>query len=115
MDAIRNNGNKILGEPNNRVDAASTYARSINPAAARMDSRTGSPLDVRECDSELHLVPSRWDRSGWRYVQKDPADSKFFQSPNRVNNFGVNGDRKRVVNNGRESFYKSANKSAFGN
>ena len=50
-----------------------------------------------EMNKNLHLVPSRWERSGWRYVQKDPADTQFFKSPNRVNNFGVNGDRKRIA------------------
>jgi len=36
--------------------------------------------DYESIDSELninqslHLVPCRWERSGWRYVQVDPAD-----------------------------------------
>ena len=66
-------------------------------------------------NKNLHLVPCRWERSGWRYVQKDPADEKFFRNPNRVNNFGVNADKKRLASSNRESFYRSANKSAFQN
>lgn len=58
----------------------------------------------------MHLVPCRWERSGWRYVQKDPSDTQFFQSPNRVNNFGVNGDRKRFAS----SNQGYTNTSAFG-
>lgn len=57
---------------------------------------------------QLHLVPCRWERSGWRYVQKDPQEHGFFRNPNRVNNFGVAPDKRRFVSqNKRESFYKS--------
>ena len=81
-------------------------------------------IDARQIDnmaaeiqmnSQLHLVPSRWERSGWRYVQRDPADVQFFQNPNRVNNFGVDSQRKRFASsNMRGTFYKSQNRSAFG-
>lgn len=64
-------------------------------------------------NQQLHLVPCRWERSGWRYVQKDPAETKFFRNPNRVNNFGVQTEVKRHTSQQRESFYSSANKSAF--
>ena len=64
-------------------------------------------------NSNLHLVPCRWERSGWRYVQKDPADVGFFNNPNRVNNFGVEGKR-RAASNKRDSFYNTQSKSAFG-
>jgi len=68
-------------------------------------------------NAALHLVPCRWERSGWRYVQADPAAIGFFNNPNRVNNFGVNPDKKRyasAVRGGAASFYKTSNKSAFG-
>lgn len=58
-------------------------------------------MDMREqeiqMNKNLHLVPCRWAHSGWKYVQKDPSDTNFFQNPNRVNNFGVNADRKRFA------------------
>jgi len=95
VDTLRANGSNIMGG-----------------SAAAME-----PVDMREHEIEmnknLHLVPCRWERSGWRYVQKDPADEKFFKNPNRVNNFGVNADKKRFASSNRESFYRSANKSAF--
>ena len=55
-----------------------------------IDARQFDQMDAEmNMNTQLHLVPSRWERSGWRYVQRDPADVQFFQSPNRVNNFGV--------------------------
>lgn len=68
-------------------------------------------------NSNLHLVPCRWERSGWRYVQKDPADVGFFNNPNRVNNFGVASNNKRrfASQSKRDSFYQTQTKSAFGN
>jgi hypothetical protein len=66
-------------------------------------------------NENLHLVPCRWERSGWRYVQKDPADHGFFNNPNRVNNFGVDSGKKRFASsNRRDSFYNTGNRSAFG-
>ena len=61
-------------------------------------------------------MPCRWERSGWRYVARDPKEHNFFNNPNRVNNFGVAPEKRRFVSqNKRESFYKSnGNMSAFG-
>lgn len=49
-------------------------------------------LDVEldlEDQTKMHLVPCRWSRSGWKYVEVDPKTSKFFNNPNRVNSFGI--------------------------
>ena len=78
-----------------------------------------APLDLNAMDNEiamnkeLHLVPCRWERSGWRYVQRDPAAHQFFNNPNRVNNFGVAPEKRRFVSQKRDSFYKTGNRSAF--
>jgi hypothetical protein len=70
-------------------------------------------------NQQLHLVPCRWERSGWRYVQKDPADVGFFNNPNRVNNFGVaapQGNNRNTLGGSqirKDSFYNS--RSAFSN
>jgi len=37
LDAIRTNGNKIIGEAVNNIDAASNYRRGMDPASAMMD------------------------------------------------------------------------------
>lgn len=72
-----------------------------------------------QMNQALHLVPCRWERSGWRYVQADPGHTGFFNNPNRVNNFGVMADGKQRrygshVRGGSSNFYLTSNKSAFG-
>ena len=63
-----------------------------------VDSRHFEHMDAEvEMNTQLHLVPCRWERSGWRYVQKDPQQHGFFSNPNRVNSFGVAPDKKRYV------------------
>ena len=135
LDALRTNGNNILGAKNNDLDAASAFKRTQQMGDTNQASFTGAPvrgqhmsdmIDGNQLDDmdtglqigsnqQLHLVPCRWERSGWRYVQKDPQEHGFFKNPNRVNNFGVAPDKRRFVSqNKRESFYKSGNMSAFG-
>ena len=37
----------------------------------------------------MHLVPCRWSKNGFKYVQVDLKDhNKFFKNPNRVNGHG---------------------------
>lgn len=36
----------------------------------------------------MHLVPCRWQRNGWKYVEADPAAHDFFNNPNRINSVG---------------------------
>lgn len=127
LDQLRANGKQILdpqGAQGNNQDAASTYKRmmeqrvSSNPPA-QAASRTA--VDPREVEREaeitmnqrLHLVPCRWERSGWKYVERDPADHRFFQNPNRVNNFGITAEKKRFNSQRRDSHFMTTNKSAF--
>ena len=119
LEAIRANGNSIVGAAGNDLQAGKNYKNGQDARASEMGfGAAGDVMDMREheiaMNNNLHLVPSRWERSGWRYVQKDPSDTQFFRNPNRVNNFGVNAEKKRFASSNRESFYKSANKSAFG-
>lgn len=80
-----------------------------------MDARQLGEMDAEmTMNSNLHLVPSRWERSGWRYVQKDPKDVGFFNNPNRVNNFGIAPEKRRFASVNGASFQKSANRSGFG-
>ena len=37
---------------------------------------------------QMQLVPCRWQKSGWKYVEVQPGSTKFFSSPNRVNSVG---------------------------
>ena len=43
-----------------------------------------------EDDDNMQLVPCRWAKSGWKYVNADPSQTRYFNSPNRVNSFGMN-------------------------
>ena len=128
LDAIRQNGNQIMGgsKLGSEAEAASSYKRHQEGKASDLNSRAAEvnemvdPRQFDQMDAEmtmnanLHLVPCRWSPSGWRYVQKDPNDHRFFNNPNRVNNFGVASDRKRHQSSGlRNTMFKSTNKSAF--
>ena len=69
--------------------------QQINVNASKPDGRAflnekeDFDLDV-DCDMpKMHLVPCRWERSGWKYVQVDPKEHNFFKNPNRVNSFGI--------------------------
>jgi len=55
-------------------------------------------LDVDVDVPKMHLVPCRWERSGWKYVQVDPKEHTFFNNPNRVNSFGIGTTQKRRGN-----------------
>ena len=46
-------------------------------------------------DANIQLVPCRWSNTGWKYVQNDPIEHGFFNSPNRVNSHGF-GPKKQL-------------------
>ena len=43
---------------------------------------------------QLHLVPCRWSRTGWKYVNADPKVTNFFNNPNRLNSIGFSPNRQ---------------------
>ena len=42
----------------------------------------------------MQLVPCRWQKSGWKYVEVDPSSTKYFASPNRINSVGFSPNQK---------------------
>lgn len=48
--------------------------------------------------SKMQLVPCRWQKSGWKYVEVDPSTTHFFGSPNRANSHGFGPNQKPRVN-----------------
>ena len=34
------------------------------------------------------LVPCRWNKSGWKYIESQPYANKYFMNPNRENYTG---------------------------
>lgn len=51
-------------------------------------SKFGSKLENYKLDENIRLVPCRWSNTGWKYVNDDPSNQRFFKSPNRVNSHG---------------------------
>lgn len=70
----------------------STFNSTLVKSGQAMMNEEGIP------EENLQLVPCRWSNTGWKYVQRDPAEHGFFKNPNRVNSFGFRGKKQ---NNGR--------------
>ena len=71
-----------------------TRGRSLGQGRATMNSMAMKTA-VGVPEENLQLVPCRWSHSGWKYVQKDPGNTNFFTSPNRVNSFGFASGKGR--------------------
>ena len=106
LDAMRANGSQIVAG-----NQEEEKVRAVN-----VETLDNMNFEIN-MNQNLHLVPSRWERSGWRYVQKDPQATDFFNNPNRVNSFGITADKRRYASQARgpmeSSFYASANRSGF--
>ena len=100
LEKIRQNGQDIMshsnGFQNHTSDAHKNYANTMkygkNKPIAAAHNISRDVLDMEldlENQGKMHLVPCRWSRSGWKYVEVDPKDHQFFKNPNRVNSFGV--------------------------
>ena len=61
LDAMRANGNKIMTGSQEEEKFMAVKGETLNNMNFEMNM-----------NQNLHLVPSRWERSGWRYVQRDP-------------------------------------------
>ena len=65
-----------------------------------MRQQRQSFLDLGDFDDDnrdvpkMHLVPCRWEKSGWKYVQTDPQEHGFFNNQNRVNFHGIKQPRQ---------------------
>ena len=81
-------------------------------AAHNITSELDVELDA-EGQTKMHLVPCRWSRSGWKYVEVDPKDHQFFKNPNRVNSFGVTSPNKARKGGSVARKSYMTNKSAF--
>ena len=65
-------------------------------AAAQSLKQADLDVDVElSAQPQMHLVPCRWNRSGWKYVEVDPKEHSFFNNPNRVNSFGIAAPQKQ--------------------
>ena len=77
-------------------------------------------LENLDLDADIqpsnYCVPSRWELSGFRYVQIDPKEQKYFNSPNKINGaFGMGADDPRRDSLKCESdLLRSNHRSSFG-
>ena len=62
----------------------------------------------------MKLVPCRWSRTGWKYVEAEPSGHKFFGNPNRTNAHGhASQDQFRRGKGDSDFRYKEDVKDAF--
>lgn len=99
LDAMRANGSQIVAGSQEEEKLRAVNGDTLESMKFEMNM-----------NNNLHLVPCRWEKSGWRYVQKDPNVHNFFNNPNRVNSFGIGADKRRYASQVRspmDSFYAS--------
>jgi hypothetical protein len=67
--------------------------RGLSKTITQESRNEKADLDAIDYDPDempkMHLVPCRWQRTGWKYVEADPGSQNFFNNPNRVNSFGI--------------------------
>ena len=61
LDAMRANGSQIVAGSQEEEKLRTVNGDTIENMKFEMNM-----------NNNLHLVPCRWEKSGWRYVQKDP-------------------------------------------
>ena len=44
----------------------------------------------------MMLVPCRWSKTGFKYVEVDPNKTKFFTAPHRINGQGMNLEHQNL-------------------
>ena len=106
LEKIRQNGQEIMNatggfNKSNGLDAHKQYTRNQAGGQQHVSAAHNigqGDLDVEldlEGQTKMHLVPCRWTRSGWKYVEVDPKEHNFFNNPNRVNSFGIQSPSKQ--------------------
>ncbi len=59
----------------------------------------------------MQLVPCRWQRNGWKYVEADPSHHQFFTNPNRINSVGFGlGNPPHLKNQGQPRVFEESDR-----
>ena len=90
---------KRYAELSNATGDAGSKLLSHKSRASKADKSEFS-RSVAGADAKLHLVPTRWNPTGWKYTEQDPKSTSFFGNPNRINFHGMSPThetRKRNV------------------
>lgn len=75
-----------------------SYAQSFKSKHSKASSKV--PNDYQMIGgTQYHLVPCRWESTGWKYVEVDPAKHSYFQNPNRMNAHGFSPLRAQKARN----------------
>merc|ERR1719498_904294 len=70
---------------------------SVKPAAMAERQDLYQMADEDYHERPMHLVPCRWRRDGWKYVESDPSRHNFFNNPNRINSVGMSPTMKDKI------------------
>ena len=77
------------GQPQSEARAASAITTSMLADLQKKGSETGSRAKTPQRFSNVQLVPCRWKRTGWKYIQTEVApNNRFFVQNNRINSQG---------------------------
>ena len=97
LDQIRENGQSIMNQTHSTNRSQKRRQSSQMHTSVNALRHPDAPIYEEEDSApKMHLVPCRWAPGGWKYVEMDPKGTRFFNSPNRVNTFGVQpGDSRR--------------------
>ena len=80
---------KRYAELSNATGGSGHKLLSQKSKASQAD-RSEFSRSVAAGEGKLHLVPTRWNPTGWKYTEKDPKTTSFFGNPNRINFHGMN-------------------------
>jgi len=61
----------------------------------------------------MKLVPCRWSRTGWKYVEAETKNHKFFGNPNRTNCHGYSAPDQVQQRANADFRYKQSGHDAF--
>jgi len=64
-------------------------------------------------EQEMKLVPCRWSRTGWKYVEAETKQHKFFTNPNRANCHGYSSPDQVKARGNADFRYKQEGNDAF--
>jgi len=83
---------------NNKSAVRSRKSHSVQPQGPQGFQQTAEDLYDQDHENTgerpMHLVPCRWRKDGWKYVEADTSGHRFFTNPNRINAVGMSPTMK---------------------
>ena len=89
---------KIQSNAQKQDDMKSRHSQSVVNNGAYGNPRNQDYEQKDESAGRLmHLVPCRWQKGGWKYVEVDPKQHQFFNNPNRINSTGFSPEMRAQI------------------